>query len=214
MSSANMVRNYGWKGTKPPCSCAFVALKVLDILKKLGVSSAIDIGCGNGALCGMLKKNAIDVSGAEYDAEGCRLAQQAYPGIKIYNIGVYDSPAPIQKDKSDGFDCVISTEVVEHLFSPQYLPIFAATILRPEGYLIVSTPYHGFLKNLALAIFNYWDAHHSSLWEGGHIKFWSKKTITQLLETNGFKVLGFYGVGRFPFLWKSMILLAQKKESR
>jgi hypothetical protein len=55
-----------------------------------------------------------------------------------------------------------------------------------------------------------WDHHHSPLWRGGHIKFWSEKTLTQLLSRNGFKVIGFYGVGRVPYLLKSMILVSQK----
>lgn len=74
----------------------------------------------------------------------------AYPDILFHNIGVYDSPEPIFKE--GGFDCIVSTEVVEHLFSPQWLPKFAALVLRPNGCLIVNTPYHGFLKNLMLSL--------------------------------------------------------------
>jgi len=75
--------------------------------------------------------------------------------------------------------------------------------------LVISTPYHGYIKNLALSVFDKWDSHHTPLWHGGHIKFWSRKTLTQLLEDNGFKVIGFSGVGRIPYLWKSMILIAK-----
>jgi hypothetical protein len=66
------------------------------------------------------------------------------------------------------------------------------------------------LKNLALAIFDGWDRHHTALWHGGHIKFWSRATLTRLLEDNGFRVTRFDAVGRLPFLWKSMILTARK----
>ena len=78
----------------------------------------------------------------------------------------------------------------------------------------VSTPYHGYLKNLMLSLFDHWDVHHTSLREGGHIKFWSKRTLLSLLENNGFKALSFYGVGRVPYLWKSMIVVAQKCDSK
>lgn len=74
---------------------------------------------------------------------------------------------------------------------------------------MISTPYHGYLKNLALSVFNKWDKHHTPLWHGGHVKFWSRKTLTQLLEANGFKVTEFHGAGRLPWLWKSMILVAK-----
>jgi len=67
------------------------------------------------------------------------------------------------------------------------------------------------LKNLVWSIFNYWDAHHAALWEGGHIKFFSRKTLSKLLETTGFEVVAFRGVRRLPFLWSSMILVARKR---
>jgi 2-polyprenyl-6-hydroxyphenyl methylase/3-demethylubiquinone-9 3-methyltransferase len=66
------------------------------------------------------------------------------------------------------------------------------------------------LKNLALSIANKWDFHHTPLWHGGHIKFWSRKTLSQLLTEGGFEVVGFHGVGRLPLLWKSMVIVARK----
>jgi len=203
--------NYGWKSRTAPCSCCFVVPKVLEILKQLKCHSVLDVGCGNGVLCGLLQQNGFCVAGADFDLKGCELARQAYRRIGFFNIGVYDSPDPIIASKGL-FDCVVSTEVVEHLFSPQFLPVFASRCIKPYGYLVISTPYHGFFKNLALSLFDHWDAHHTALWEGGHIKFWSKKTLKQLLEQNGFKVLSFHGVGRVPYLWKSMIIVAQKKD--
>jgi hypothetical protein len=71
---------------------------------------------------------------------------------------------------------------------------------------VISTPYHGYLKNLAIALAGKFDSHATALWNGGHIKFWSRKTLTSLLEQNGFRVESFIGAGRLPYLWKSMIL--------
>jgi hypothetical protein len=76
------------------------------------------------------------------------------------------------------------------------------------------TPYHGYLKNLALSVFDKWDFHHTPLWHGGHIKFWSKRTLTQLLTDSGFDVVEFHGVGRLPYLWKSMVLVATKVDAK
>jgi 2-polyprenyl-3-methyl-5-hydroxy-6-metoxy-1,4-benzoquinol methylase len=206
-----VTKKYGWQSTEAPGSCNFVAPKIIQLLEKLGVSTVLDVGCGNGALCGLLQREGFVVTGAEYDKEGYDLAKQAYPNITFVNIGVYDSPEPIIKNAERGFDCVVATEVIEHLYSPQCLPLFGSQVMRKNGYLILSTPYHGFFKNLLLSLFNHWDAHHTVLWEGGHIKFWSKKTLTLLLEQNGFEVLSFHGVGRLPYLWKSMIVVAQKR---
>lgn len=78
------------------------------------------------------------------------------------------------------------------------------------GKLIITTPYHGFLKNLDLSIFNKWDSHHTVDWDGGNIKFFSFKSLGALLNDNGFKVIKITGVGRVPYLWKSMVVIADK----
>jgi hypothetical protein len=49
------------------------------------------------------------------------------------------------------------------------------------------------------------DNHFHVLWDGGHIKFFSVKTLTALLKTEGFTDLHFNFAGRFPYLWKSML---------
>jgi len=147
------------------------------------------------------------VTGVDSSKTGIAAARNLLPSAKFYEMRVYDDT---ERLPDRDFDAVVSTEVVEHLYSLQALPCFASSILRPSGLLIIFTPYHGFLKNLAVSLFNGWDAHHTPLWEGGHIKFWSRKTLTHLLEKNGFVVISFHGAGRLPLLWKSMILVARK----
>jgi 2-polyprenyl-3-methyl-5-hydroxy-6-metoxy-1,4-benzoquinol methylase len=72
------------------------------------------------------------------------------------------------------FDVVISTEVIEHPYDPRDFLAFARRILPGGGDFIVSTPYRGYLKNLALAVSGKLDSHFTVLWDGGHIKFFSR----------------------------------------
>jgi 2-polyprenyl-3-methyl-5-hydroxy-6-metoxy-1,4-benzoquinol methylase len=206
----NAVEDYGWTSTESPHSCSYVAPYVLAKLKALSVKRILDLASGNGALCRQLVAAGYQVVGVEYDKNGVEIARTSSPGIVFYNFGVQSDPAQLLAHEEQ-FDAVVSTEVVEHLFSPHLLPTYAWSVLRQDGYLIVTTPYHGYLKNLVLSILNHWDKHHTALWHGGHIKFWSRATLTRLLSENGFRVVGFGGVGRLPYLWKSMVLVAQKK---
>jgi len=128
------------------------------------------------------------------------------PDGTFYELGVEADPASVP---GTDFDAVVSTEVIEHLAQPALLLRFAAAKLRPGGILVLSTPYHGYLKNLLISLFGRWDFHHGPLWDGGHVKFWSRSTLTQLLLANGFQVLEFRGAGRLPFLWRSMILVGR-----
>lgn len=206
---SNIVENYGWSSERAPCSCGYIAPKVLDIVKDLNITRALDIGSGNGNLCSLLKSKGIDTVGVEYDKDGVEISKKKFPEIPFYNFGVQDDPSELLSEE-DKFDAVVSTEVIEHLFSPHLLPKYAHEVLKENGYLIITTPYHGYLKNLILSIFDKWDNHLTPLWHGGHIKFWSEKTLTKLLEQNGFIVTNFYGVGRFAYMWKSMVLVAKK----
>jgi len=76
--------------------------------------------------------------------------------------------------------------------------------------LILSTPYHGWLKNTLISVTGQWDKHHTSDCTGGHIKFFSQDSLTKLLFANGFGNIKFMNAGRMPYLWKSMICRAQK----
>jgi 2-polyprenyl-3-methyl-5-hydroxy-6-metoxy-1,4-benzoquinol methylase len=105
---------------------------------------------------------------------------------------------------------VMSLEVVEHVYDPRTYARTLFDLAEPGGLAIVSTPYNGYLKNLAVALFNKFDAHHNPLWDHGHIKFWSMKTLTRLLEEAGFGPVDFRRVGRFPPLAKSMIAICKR----
>jgi 2-polyprenyl-6-hydroxyphenyl methylase/3-demethylubiquinone-9 3-methyltransferase len=85
--------------------------------------------------------------------------------------------------------------------------------LDPGGLAIVSTPYHGYFKNLAMAITGKLDAHFTALWDHGHIKFWSMKTLCSLFSEAGFLETRFLRVGRIPIIAKAMIAVARKPSS-
>lgn len=201
--------NYGWNAHVPH-SCAYLFDPVIELLRGLGARRVLDLGCGNGHLAGGLKQRGWDVVGVDPDAGGVALARSSFPEVRFYRTGVSSDPTELLSHEAP-FEAVVSTEVIEHLYAPRLLPIYAARVLGPRGHLILTTPYHGYWKNLAVSLFDRWDHHHTALWEGGHVKFFSRATLTRLLEENGFEVTGFHGVGRLPWLWKSMALVARKR---
>jgi 2-polyprenyl-3-methyl-5-hydroxy-6-metoxy-1,4-benzoquinol methylase len=199
---------YGWIDAVPPCSCDYLVEPVIGFCRDLGARRVLDIGCGNGALAAALANAGFDVTGCDDDAGGVEFSRKFAPSARFEAVGVYDDPAKLG---AADFDVAVATEVIEHLFRPAALPQFAAAVLKPGGHLILTTPYHGYLKNLALSLTNGWDRHFSALWDGGHIKFWSPATLTQLLAKDGYDVVEVTGVGRLRWLWKSMIVVARKR---
>jgi 2-polyprenyl-6-hydroxyphenyl methylase/3-demethylubiquinone-9 3-methyltransferase len=174
----------------------------------LGPRRVFDAGCGNGALLGGFKAADYELAGCDLSDSGVRIARSSLgSGVRIEKRSVCDDLAA---EFGSEWDLVIATEVIEHVYAPRDMVRRMAELLRPGGWLLLSTPYHGYLKNLALAASGAMDAHFTALWDGGHIKFWSRRTLTSLLEEQGFQDIGFAGVGRLPWLWKSMLLWARR----
>ncbi|WP_324611102.1 methyltransferase domain-containing protein [Moorena producens] len=105
----------------------------------------------------------------------------------------------------------MAVEVIEHFFYPKELVRLARKCINPGGHLIITTPYHGYLKNLVLAVSGKMDPHFHVFWDGGHIKFFSVKTLSKLLETEGYTDIQFKFAGRLPYLWKSMLCCSKLK---
>jgi len=195
--------------SKSPCHTFFYILGPLVTMLDMDVNKCIlDLGCGNGAIANHLISLGYNVYGADASESGIAIAREQNPDrFFIQDLSTGELPDELRGIK---FDTIISTEVIEHLYDPYKFIEFCSKVLAASnGELILSTPYHGYLKNLVLGIFNKWDGHYDPLWQGGHIKFWSVKSLTRLLNQYNFKVTDFKGCGRLPYLWMSMLVKAK-----
>jgi 2-polyprenyl-6-hydroxyphenyl methylase/3-demethylubiquinone-9 3-methyltransferase len=165
-----------------------------------------DLGCGNGAVADVLKNAGYEVVGVDPSEEAIDFAAKAYPATQIFLGSAYDDLA----GKFGTFPVVISLEVVEHLYYPKKFAATLFSLVEPGGLAVVSTPYNGYAKNLAIAALGGFDRHATALWDHGHIKFWSIKTLGELLRGAGFRNVEFSRVGRIPPLAKSMIAVARR----
>jgi len=165
-----------------------------------------ELGCGNGSVANRLNTLGYEVVGVDPSIEGIALAAKRFPNIHLELGSCYDDLV----EKYGRFPVVVSLEVVEHVFLPRLFAKAAFDLLQPGGTAIISTPFHGYWKNLALALSGKMDAHFTALWDYGHIKFWSCGTLSQLLKEAGFREITFVMTGRLRPLAKSMIAIARK----
>ena len=105
-------------------------------------------------------------------------------------------PAP-----NKSFAAVWSTEVIEHVLDIKDFLDEINRVLRPGGLLILTTPYHGILKNLFIVLLKF-DRHFNPEWS--HIRYFDKKGLKQCLNNSGFSPISWSGIGRF---WKRSLCL-------
>lgn len=202
--------DYAWGDADLNCSHDYLLPALKDILASEALprdrKRLFDLGCGNGSVADELTRLGWEVTGVDPSEQGIAQANARFSAIPLRLGSAYDALAT----QYGTFPVVVSLEVVEHVYAPRWYAATLFSLVESGGAAVVSTPYHGYLKNLALAASGKMDAHFTALWDHGHIKFWSEKTLRVLLEEAGFREIRFRRVGRVPPLAKSMIAIARK----
>jgi 2-polyprenyl-3-methyl-5-hydroxy-6-metoxy-1,4-benzoquinol methylase len=202
-------REFKWTDSAKTTAHSYLVPPTIKVLRELSARTVLDLGCGNGSFSAVLQSQGYGVVGCDVSESGIAFARQAHPAIDFF---VHDISRPIPSRYAGPYDAVVALEVVEHLMLPRQLVTGAYRALRPGGVLILSTPYHGYWKNMALALTNCFDDHWHPLRDFGHVKFFSRKTLSQLAREAGFSIKDFIRVGRVPVFACSMIVVAVKPQ--
>ena len=111
---------------------------------------------------------------------------------------------------SDSIDVVFASEVLEHIYDTENAFSEIARVLKPNGLLLITVPYHGLIKNLLIVLFAF-DAHFSPT--GAHIRFFSKRSLLSCLKRSHMAPLKAGYLGRFFPVPCSIFVLARKRIS-
>lgn len=164
----------------------------------------LDLGCGVGDVTALLAESKYDATGVDVSEEALQAARAKHRGISVAAI-----PASGRLPFEDAsFDAVYCAEVIEHVFDPRALLAEISRALRPGGIALVSTPYHGTAKNVALAIRGF-DKHFDPV--GPHIRFFTERSLRALADACGLTTIRARKIGRFAPLWKDLVVVARKR---
>lgn len=163
----------------------------------------LDAGCGEGEFLVFFADRGFEVYGVDVADRAVELARKRCPGSSVH-VGSLEQPLPFP---SQFFNAIWCTEVLEHLFDVPKVLAELNRVLGQHGLLIMTTPFHGLIKNLAIAFLRF-ERHFDVT--GPHIRFFTRRSFSACLSRAGFEVLWWGGVGRVWPLYKSFFVISRK----
>jgi SAM-dependent methyltransferase len=173
----------------------------------------LDIGCGDGNLLYQFRHRFNHLVGLEYSAERLRQAERNLCELSF--VGIQGSSEAIEQLEDNSVDRIICADVIEHIAD-----VYAATeemfrILRPGGLLVMNTPNIAFAKKRLLLLVGRFPSTSQQnegfgsdlLFDGGHLHYFTFRSLRLLLERAGFAMIRPMAFGRLGFvhsLWPSL----------
>ncbi len=165
----------------------------------------LDYGCGTGKIAKkILEMNPKSkIVGMDVSGYAIKKISKLFPKQKFYQVAD-GGKLPI---KNKSIDFIVALDVIEHIVDTDFILDEFNRSLPQGGKLLISTPYHGIIKNIIISliafelIFNPYSA---------HLRFFTKKSLFEGLKRHGFKPLNFGYFGRFFPISNGMYVLAEK----
>lgn len=168
----------GYYGKPRPEVAALVPESARDVL---------DVGCAGGGLGRTVKALRPDarVRGVEPVADAAAIARTVLDDVAV---GTAESPLPAAWPRPD---CVIFSDVLEHTTDPWAVLRRWRADLAPGGTLVISLPnvaHESVLRQLRRGRFDYDD---EGVLDRTHLRFFTRATAIELVESCGFEVQSF-----------------------
>lgn len=165
----------------------------------------VEVGCGDGRKSGVwLQENARRYEGLDVSSSAVEAAREHGLSARVI------ADAAATELGAGSVDCVVCTEVLEHLFAPHDAAREAWRVLRPGGRYVVTVPNLGFWRRRVDLVAGRWNPlgdEESVLrpWRDPHIRFFTAATLRRMLEEAGFgavEVSGYGGgvISHLPYL--------------
>jgi len=166
-------------------------------------SPILDAGCGTGEFSLFISSLGFTPIGVDISATAVAQARLRCPGTR-FEVASPETRLPFIDEE---FAAVWCSEVLEHLFDVHAALAELNRVLRPGGILVLTTPYHGLFKNIAIGILSF-ERHYNPYLS--HIRFFSRPSLAMCLERAGFATIQWQGIGRHWPVWKSQFVVSRK----
>ena len=159
-----------------------------DLLKLIpeGVSSVLDVGCGEGGLGRLLRERnaATKLVAVEVNKKAASEAAKFYDKVEVCDI--QDGNLPFGEEC---FDCIVCGDVLEHLYNPWEAISVIKRHLRPDSLLIVSLPNIRYYRVLRELVFKgNWTYKPSGILDWSHVRFFTLKEMQKMFNDAGYLI--------------------------
>ena len=179
-----LYRNYAYgEGCNPPSDSVRRGI-VLSLVGEKRV--VLDVGCLDGSISVRLASRGNHVLGMDLCCGALKHAKEK--GIQVI-VADAETSFPVR----DGtFDVVFAGELIEHVLDIDWFLQEIRRVLRPGGFLVLSTPNLASLGRRFLLIFGRNPFIDISPRRGaGHVRYFVKDTLFEILMLHGFKIVYF-----------------------
>jgi len=163
----------------------------------------LDVGCGEGQLTAAIADAGYRVLGIDVAEEPLRRARSRHADLELRRVEP-DGDWPLA-DAS--FDVVWSGETIEHVADTARWLSELRRVLCSGASLILSTPAHGPLTRLGLALSRQRFERHFDP-RADHLRFYTPRTLARLLEGFGFEQVEMRAAGGVPGARRALLASA------
>jgi SAM-dependent methyltransferase len=168
--------------------------------------TVLDVGCGNGHLLYQLRERFSRLMGLEFSPQ--RLEQARVNLASFPLLPVLGSAEDMSSIDSESVDCVVSADTIEHVPDVYAASAEMYRVLRPSGLLVINTPNIAFVKKrLRLLAGRFPSTSQPNeglgsdiLFDGGHLHYFTYRSLSLLLERAGFEIVSRIGFGKLGSL--------------
>lgn len=126
---------------------------ILSLLNLRETGSILDIGCGVGWLTRQYAREAQDqVIGIDFSEQSIAVARDMAMKEGLNNLEFQVMDAEELQFENDQFDCIICSEVLEHLLHPEKALNEMHRVLKHTGQIVVTTPNPWNLNMICVAV--------------------------------------------------------------
>jgi 2-polyprenyl-3-methyl-5-hydroxy-6-metoxy-1,4-benzoquinol methylase len=158
------------------------------ITNKKNIKNILDVGCGYGLLSKQLKRSypKLNFYGIECAKEASQSSRKI---LKLLRSNIEDIKVIKRKLKTQKFDVIIFSDVLEHLYDPVGIVKSYQSFLKQNGTIVVTVPNIANIFSRISLLFGYFNYSETGVMDKTHIRFFNKQNLKLLAKESNLRIV-------------------------